>query len=85
MVVLAAPENKRKTENEKYRDEHYPNLYPCKNCAWWKGSGSSWGASLSLPMCHYMLNTGELRGCEPDYINQTCERFQERTRKCCSR
>ena len=65
---------REKSENEKYRDEHYPHLKPCNRCYYWKGTNMK-GAAQSYPMCYYMLINGEPRGCEPNYLEETCEKF----------
>lgn len=64
------------TENEKYRSEHYPNLYPCKHCHYWRSF-----ARTQLKMCLYSEIEGKLRGCEPDLINRTCKKFKKREKK----
>lgn len=65
------------TENEKYRNEHYPHFSPCDKCYYWRGANvvNRPHKSMSYPMCHYLLENNELRGCEPDLINGTCEKF----------
>ncbi len=74
---------KKLSENDIYRNENYPNLYPCMECHYWKcgGGGSSskkkgtQNVLGSLPMCTYVFEHGQLRGCEPDLINRKCEKF----------
>lgn len=70
-----------KTENEIYRDEHYPKLMPCMNCYYWRGHNAGGLTAQSYPCCHYILDHGEPRGCEPDYINETCEKFEPRRKR----
>ena len=72
---------KELSENDKYRNKHYPNLYPCKECYYWRsGGGGNTKKNMvgSFAMCHYNLWNDELRGSYPDYINGTCDKFLPR-------
>jgi len=69
-----------KTENDRYRDEHYPHLKPCMGCYYWRGANCD-TRSQSFPMCHYLSDHNEVRGCEPDYINETCGKFKPREKR----
>lgn len=70
-----------KTANERYRDEHYPHLMPCVRCYYWRGHNAGGRAANSCPMCHFIIDNNRPRGCEPDYIRQTCAEFVPRKPK----
>ena len=59
--------------NAEYLKLHHPHVQPCKKCKYWRTNGNPFHA-----MCEYLLITGEKRGCTPDHINGTCEKFQKR-------
>lgn len=61
--------------NKQYLNIHYPRLYPCNSCFYWRGQSSGY------PMCEYILDTGEPRGCEPDFINKKCDKYKPKQRK----
>ena len=71
---------KELSENDKYRNANYPNLYPCRDCYYWRGGdGNVKKLGCSNYMCHYCIENNRLRPCEPDLINQTCECFIPKT------
>lgn len=66
------------TENDKYRNENYPNLHPCVDgCKYWRVTYTGTHCSSSSKCCHYNIDNDELRGDYPDLINGTCSKYEK--------
>ena len=66
------------TENDKYRNEHYPYLYPCRNgCKHWRAVFPGSHTPNASKMCHYCIDTGRPKDEEPDLINKKCKYYEK--------
>lgn len=64
------------TENDKYRNAHYPDLHPCVDgCKYWRPLYN--GVAHGARACHYNIVNDELRGDYPDLEKGTCSKFEK--------
>ena len=70
-----------RAEYKKYLEDHYPRVYPCMKCYYWRGQSGSHTACPMLPLCHYMLDTEEKRESYPDFEKGYCKEFKARSKK----
>ncbi len=66
------------TENDKYRNAHYPDLHPCVDgCKYWRPLFAGTYFGNTTKGCHYNLDNNELRGDYPDLVNGTCSKYEK--------
>lgn len=64
------------TENDKYRNAHYPDLHPCVDgCKYWRPLFAGTYIGNTTKGCHYNLDENELRDEAPDLIHGTCKHY----------